>query len=268
MRNAWQTVVEALLRPARPELERCLAERARHLTARGRAAEERALAIDDCQRRIEACRRAVFAANDGVVPPLMTDLEREWRTLSRAPDRGSMDLWARIAPTSWLDRKRWQDTDTSLQVDAATALAADVEGVEAAESAIDSLRAALAPWGTPVGPRIRWRLLEQDSEHGTALHAGPLRAARERAALRGAENVVVERATRLQQAVRQATLARLPGRPLLAGDVGQAAFLECLWRATPADLPDPVSPLRDLWMTGYVLAAIDASGVTLEIPGL
>jgi hypothetical protein len=35
-----------------------------------------------------------------------------------------------------------------------------------------------------------------------------------------------------------------------------------------AERPNPVSPLCELWKTGYVIAAIDASGVTLEIPRL
>jgi hypothetical protein len=270
MRNSWQTVVESLLRPARPDLERCLPERAQQLVARAQAAGERARALEDCERRIESCRREVFAANDGVVPSLMTDLEREWRTLSRPDlDAGLMDLWARIAPASWIDRRRWQDTPAPARLDAAIALAADVEGVEAAESAIDSLRVALAAWGRPVGARIRWRLLPQDSEHSTALFAEPLRAAREKAAWQGTEAVALERATRLQGEVHDAVRVRVPDRPLLARDVAQAAFVDCLCHTTAlADLPDPVGPLRSLWKTGYLLAAIDASGVTVELPSL
>jgi hypothetical protein len=270
MRSSWQKVVDAVLRPARPHLERCLAERDNHLSARRFAARARVRAIQNCERRIERCRAAVLAANDGIVPSLMTDLEREWRTLSRPdPDAGLMDLWASIAPPSWIDRKRWRDTDGVLRLDAAVALAADVDGVEAAESAIGSLRAALSAWGRPIGARVRWRLRAQDSEHTGALYAEPVRAAREAAARHGAEALVLERAARLQHDVHHAALTRFPERPLLARDVAHAAFVDCLWRATPPTaLPDPVSPLRELWKTGYVLAAIDASGVTLEIPGL
>jgi hypothetical protein len=69
--------------------------------------------------------------------------------------------------------------------------------------------------------------------------------------------------------VHQAALGRFPQRPLLARDLAQAAFVDCLCRATSlAARPDPVAPLRALWSTGYVLAAIDHSGVTLEIPRL
>jgi hypothetical protein len=269
MRSSWQKVVGAALRPARPHLARCLAEREHHLTARRLAAEERAGTIKNCERRIESCRAAVFAANDGVVPALMTDLEREWRRLSRRdPEAGLMDLWARIAPASWIDRKRWRDTDAALRLDAAIALAADADGVEAAEAAIGSLRAALAAWGTPFGSRVRWRLGEQDSEHASTLYAEPLRAAWA-ACRRGTEPVVLERATCLQQDVHHAALARFPTRPLLARDLAHAAFVDLVWRAASlADLPNPVTPLCDFWKTGYALATIDASGVTLEIPAL
>jgi hypothetical protein len=271
MSSSWLKVVDAVLRPARPHLERCLAERENHLASRRLAAEERARAIKDCEGRIESCRAAVLAANDGIVPAVMTDLEHEWRTLSRPdPDAGLMDLWARIAPASWIDRKRWRDTDAGVRLEAAIALAADVDGVEAAEAAIGSLRAALAAWGTPVGSRVRWRLLAQDSEHTSALYAEPLRAAREAAASRpDAGAVVLERAARLRHHVHQAALIRVPERPLLARDLAHAAFVDCVWRATSlAALPNPVSPLCEIWRTGYVLATIDASGVTLEIPGL
>jgi hypothetical protein len=227
MRSSWQKVVDAVLRPARPHLARCLAERERQLAARRAAAEERERAIADCERRIESCRAAVFAANDGIVPALMTDLEREWRRLSRPDIDGEpMDLWARIAPSSWMDRKRWQDTEAARKLDAAIALAADVDGVEAAEAAVGSLRTALAAWGTPVGPRVRWRLLEQDLEHAGALYAEPLRAAREEASRRGAEAGVLERAERLRDEVHAAALARFPERPLLARDVAHAAFVD------------------------------------------
>ena len=270
MHNSWQKVVDAVLRPSRPHLERCFAERERHLTARRLADEERARAMKMCERRIEGCRAAVFAANDGVVPSIMTDLERQWRTLARPdPDGGLMDLWARIAPATWIDRRRWQDSAADLRLEAAIALAADVDGVEAAEAAIGSLRAALVPWGRPVGSRVRWRLLGEDCAHALALCAGPLRAAREAAASRGDGAAVLERASRLQNDVHQAALLRFPERPLLAGDLAHAAFVDHVGRATslPAR-PDPVAPLCQLWKTGYVLAAIDPSGVTLAIPRL
>ena len=32
------------------------------------------------------------------------------------------------------------------------------------------------------------------------------------------------------------------------------------------DRPNPVTPLRDLWQTGYVITDFDSAGVTLEIP--
>jgi ribosomal protein L10 len=45
---------------------------------------ERALALAEIERRINEARAVVFANDDGVVTKLMTDLEREWRELSRA----------------------------------------------------------------------------------------------------------------------------------------------------------------------------------------
>jgi hypothetical protein len=262
MRNPWQTVIEAVLRPARPDLARCLAERETLVASQRGASDARARAIEDCERRIERCRAGVFAARDGVVPALMTELEREWRRLShRDIDGAAMDLWARIAPAGWIDRRRWQDTGAALRLDAAVTLAADVAGVQAAEAAVDALRAALAAWGTALGSPVRWRLLELDAEHTGALYAELLRGARPDVA-------VLERATRLQDQVHQAALARLPARPLLARDVGRAAFVDCVWRSAAADRPDPVAPLRALWQTGYVLSAVDASGVTLELPRL
>ena len=47
---------------------------------------ERARALAAVERRINEARAVVFANDDGVVTKLMTDLEREWRELSRAVD--------------------------------------------------------------------------------------------------------------------------------------------------------------------------------------
>ena len=44
---------------------------------------ERARALADIERRINEARATVFANDDGVVTKLMTDLEREWRTVAR-----------------------------------------------------------------------------------------------------------------------------------------------------------------------------------------
>lgn len=270
MRDSWLELVDSVLRPARPHLERCLRERERHLAARRLIVEERTRAIARCVANIESARAVVFEAQDGVVTSRMTDLEREWRRLSRPdPDAGLMDLWARVAPPSWIDRKRWRDSEPAAQLDAAIALAADVEGVEAAESAIDSLGVALAAWRTPIGSRIRWRAFERDSEHIAPLLAEPLRAAREALSGRGAESVVLARAQHLERAVHEAALVRFPDRALLAHELAHAAFVDCVWRAAPLTAnPNPVTSLRELWKAGYVLSAIDASSVTVEIPPL
>jgi SAM-dependent methyltransferase len=52
--------------------------------AKPASAEARAHALADCERRINLARASVFAANDGVVTAVMTDLEREWRALHAA----------------------------------------------------------------------------------------------------------------------------------------------------------------------------------------
>lgn len=270
MRDSWLGLVDSVLRPARPHLERCLPERERHLETRRLFGEARARAIASCERRIEAARAAVFAANDGVVGARMTDLEREWRSLSRPDtDAGLMDLWARIAPSSWIDRKRWRDSSAADRLDAAIALAADVDGVEAAESAIRAFGAALVPWGTRIGSSIRWQPFERDADCTTDLLAEPLRAALEAISPSDATPVVLARAQDLEHDVHGAARARLPDRPLLARGLARAAFVDSVWRAAVLDGPtDPIAPLRALWATGYAISAIDSSGVTLEIPRL
>src|SRR4051794_15701491 len=105
MLDSWIALIsDSVLRPSRPEVERCLQAREAHVTARRVVAEARARALASCERRIESVRAEVFAAKDGVVTSLMTQLEREWRTLARRdPDDGLMDLWARIGRPSWID---------------------------------------------------------------------------------------------------------------------------------------------------------------------
>jgi hypothetical protein len=268
MRDSWLELVDSVLSPLRPDLEQCIREGELHRAAQRPVAEERARALANCERRIEAARAAVFAADDGIIPSRMTELEREWRTVSRAdPDAGLMDLWARIAPPSWLDRKRWRDSDAESRLDAATALAADVRGVEAAESAIGSLRVALAAWGTRIGPRIRWRSFDVDADCVTPLLAEPQRTALEAVAAHHAAPVILERTQQLERAVLDAARARFPERPHLAQSLAHASRVDGLWRAAAIDdRPNPVTPLRALWKTGYSLAALDASGATLEFP--
>jgi hypothetical protein len=232
--------------------------------------EERSRAIAGCERRIEAARAAVFSANDGIVSARMTALEREWRMLSRPdPERGLMDLWARIAPASWIDRKRWRDTPAAARVDAAVALAADVDGVEAAESAVGSLRVSLAAWGAPIGTRVVWRCAEHDATITRSLLAEPLRQASDVVSTTDAARVVFSRADRLARDVEAAILERLPARPQLARDVAHAALVDyVLGAASLPDRPSPIPALSALWRTGYTLAAVDASAVTLELPPL
>ncbi len=268
MRNTWLEILDRVLKPARPELSRCLVARERHLVARRQWADERAHAIAECEQRINAARTVVFTTNDGVVGSLMTDLEREWRRLSRPDsDAGLMELWARIAPPAWIDRKRWRDSAPELRVDAATALAADPENVGAAESAVAMLRASLAPFGVVLGSRVRWRFCEEENELAPMLLAEPLRVATEACPSRH-RAVVFERARRVEQRVHDAALARLPSRPCLVRDIGHAAFVDFVWSASLRDRACPTQALRVLWQTGYALAGADASAITIEIPPL
>src|SRR5262245_7119114 len=98
--ESWHDTLDRVLNPVRPDLARCLLERKRHQETQARVAEARVHALMSCERRINEARAAVLASNDGVVTSRMTDLEREWRRLSRArvdPEAGIMDLWSRIA---------------------------------------------------------------------------------------------------------------------------------------------------------------------------
>ncbi len=273
MPGVWLTVIDRVLQPARPELERCLREGELHRQARHVVYQRRAAAIAGCVARIESARTAVFASDTGAVPRLMTELEREWRTLSRKdPDDGLMDLWARLTPPSWHDHKRWRDNLQALKIDVAVALAADVRGVELAEEAVVALRTALAAWGVNIGARIRWRAAADDTDALTALLAQPLLAARAELASRCADVVVAGRSEVLRQDVEDAASSRLQGRPLLAAAIGQAAFVHSIVRAAAIagrpSRPNPVPALRDLWKTGYALVEADSSGVTLEVPAL
>jgi hypothetical protein len=270
MRNRWLGLVDRALRPARPRFEPCLREGESHRAARRVVAERRAAAIASCEREIERERRAVFAADDGVVRRRMTDLEREWRTVSRSdPDDGLMDLWARIAPASWIDRKRWRDGDEATRLDVAVGLAADVSGVEAAEAAAASFRLVLSAWGVPIGPRIRWRSFDRDVDCVTSVLERPRRAAQEALGALDGGHRVLERARALEGAVREAAIARFRVRPLLAEAFAQASFVDALFPASPpADRPNPVTPLRTIFETGYVLGAIDDASVTLDVPGI
>lgn len=252
MRESWLGLVDRLLRPERPGLAACARERDRHLAERARVEDERRRAMADCERRIEAARARVFAADDGVVTLAMTALEREWRLLARRdPDGALMDLWARMTPSSWWDEKRWRDSPAAEQLEVAVALASDVAGVEAAERAA---RAFVDACGLRVAPRVRFRIVREDTDALTDLLAEPIRVASA-----GMSTSALARAEGLAAEIEAAVLARLPERPGLAHGVARAAFADAL-RAAPA------APLRDVLATGYGLMSADASGITLELP--
>ncbi len=256
-----------MLRPARPCLEACLRQRDKHLAERRARAGVQLRAMANCERRIDHARAEVFAADDGVVTRRMTDLEREWRKLSSPdPEAGLMDLWAQIAPSSWIDRKRFRDGDVGTMLDAVVALSSDPDGVEAAERAVTALGSTLAPYGVTLGTKLRWRALSADGECLEPLVSPALEAARARCPQK-IEARVLARADAVAAKVEQALGGHFPERPGLAADLGRAARLDFVWRA--ASLPEPgnpASPLAMLYRTGYVLVAADADGVTLAFP--
>lgn len=273
MQSQWLQIVERVLRPERPLLGRCLEMRERFLTERAPLDEARDRAIALCEQRIHDARAAVFAANDGVVPASMTELEREWRRLSRRdPDEQLMDLWAQMAPPSWLDQKWWRGGAPGTRSDLAVALAADVAGVEAATAAAGELRDSLASWGVAVGARISFRLLAADRDVTGELLAVPLQAAADALATRGDEHAPLARMAELARSVREGAAARLPDREQLVTGIGHAAFVDGLLREAelckpgPGQRRSPVVPLAALWRLGYLLAKVDAAGMTIELP--
>jgi hypothetical protein len=268
MRDSWLNLVGRLFQPARARLETCLEARSTHAEARRVAAARQARAVADCIARIEAARAEVFAANDGIVTSRMTDLERQWRWLSRTdPDAGLMDVWARIAPATWLEKKRWREVEATTRLDAAIALASDVDGVEAAEAAVSALRATLAPWGRTIGARIRWHWFEADFAATDELYETALDAATAVHAASPRAGAVLERARGIGCEARELVLARFPDREVLAAAVAHAAFIDALWHGGALrGRASPATPLIDLWRSGYVLSAIDSEGVTIAMP--
>lgn len=272
----WFLLVDSMLRPARPHLPRCLRDRERHLVDRREAQERATRAIQDCERQIVALREEVFAANDGFVGARMTDLERTWRRLSRVdPDAGLMDLWSRMAPPTWIDRKPWRGNAGEAALDTAVLLAADVDGAEAAERAARELFGARP---------ILWRLLPEP--HADEPHAGGLLEhadythslldAQEHAALEALATCemkpgILARARRIEHDVEARAGHALTAEPALAKSVGRAAFADALCgaaRSLGADVPNPSAHLYSLWATGYVIADVAESAVTLGIPRL
>jgi hypothetical protein len=275
MRESWLKLIDQVWRPERRRLDSCRRARDLHFEVRRPHSRARARALAECESRIESARAQVFAANDGVVASNMTVLEREWLTLSRRDADGEMmDLWACIAPSSWLDRKRWRDAQPEARVEVALALASDVAGVESAEASVDSLAKGIAQWGFAIGPRIRWGLFERDFDGVADLFAGPLRSALEVLDLHGSECVVFDRAQALERAVLEAALTRFPEREVLAVALAHTAFVDCVWRAAALTSPlgarpnNPMTPLCNLWRSGYVLGALDEGSVTLALPSL
>jgi hypothetical protein len=173
-----------------------------------------------------------------------------------------MDLWERIAPKTWIDRKRWRGNGRSVQLDVAIVLASDVLGVEAAEKAIEALRQTAE---IPIGPRIRWRMFDAEPEALPELFEKRLQRAHSQKRKQKGRSPNLRRADAIEKDVHDAVLASFPHRPILARTLARAAHVDSVCRSLR---DDPVKPLRDLWWTGYSLAALDDKGVTLEVPPL
>ena len=270
MRDGWLKVVEAVGRPLRPRLDVCLAARDAHVESRRAAADMRARAIAQCTARIEAARAEVFAANTGVVTARMTELEREWRMLSRVDlDGGLMDLWARIAPATWIDRKGWRHSAPAARLEAVVALASDPQGVEAAEAAAATLRSALIPYDISLPARVLWHPSSEDFAGIDSLLASPRSSALRALSTHGDVRPALARAQETEQDVRAAANARFPERGALAHGIAHAAFVDFIWHASglPAE-ENPTTSLKALWSAGYGLARIDTDNVTLTFPAL
>jgi hypothetical protein len=269
MQDSWLALLDHVLCPARPDLERCLDERARHVALRCARQAERSRAVALCVERIDAARRAVFAADDGVVGARMTELEREWRRLSHAdPEAGLMDLWVRLVSPASTDRKRWRDSAATDRLEALVALAADEANVIAAEAAVARFGELSARYGVTVGRRVRWCF---GAGQGRALLdslAPALRFATQKCAERE-RAAILERAEREQRRIGEAAGERFSDHPILAEELGLAAHVDFVWRAARLDdSQNPVAPLRSLWKTGYAVFALDGASLTLEIPPL
>ena len=212
----------------------------------------------------------MFAAMDGVVGESMTDLEREWRRLAAAaPDPRTMDLWARIAPPHWIDRKRWRDEPRDDAVDAATALASDIDGVEGAEAATDSLRRALSHWSLEIPARIRWRSRYEDFAHTSRLLEPARRHAETKLSQTDYGAIAHDRASEQRARVTDFAHRTIPDQPVLVEALGEAAMVDELYRAAELDAAEnPTVPLQTLWRHGYVLSSLDDDFVTLGFPRL
>jgi hypothetical protein len=117
--------------------------------------------------------------------------------------------------------------------------------------------------------RVLWRRTDVDFDDLPKLLAESLRTALDGLSTHRAPTVVLERAHRLERDVGMHAAERWPDRPVLSRALAHAAFVDAIWNvASPADRPSPITSLRALWATGYVLSAVDASAVTLQIPRL
>jgi hypothetical protein len=262
MNAAWNGLLAALLRPARPLLAQCRARAEEHANTDRHARELHAQALADCRARIELARSSVFEAGDGVVDARMTALEREWLALARAErpnGRGERALLAQ-------------------------ALASDPEGIVRAESCARHFASTLSAWGLEVGATMTWLIADEPvigaRARADALLDVPLRALTAAIApTYGAEGVGA-RAQRLERELLDAA----SDSPIVA-DVALVARVDFFWRAcaidgrcVPAGYPNagrkfdelesPAAALLDLWRTGYVLTAIDSTGMTLGAPQL
>ena len=262
----WDHIVAGVLRPARPELARCLRAVEEYSAARADHANNRMRALADIESRIQGARDRVFAVGTGVVTSEMTALEREWREASR-DTRDSRDLerlWQRIAPERWLAQPERLPTT----LDAVAALAADPDGVDEAELAARALGTALARWDVPVGGRTEWCVAREltFAVRSEVLFAAPVAAAGE-----VVEHADVQAAHRQSREIRQrlGALGVQTRNSSVGRELGFLAFASTLWAAAAlrdpklAELPNPIAPALRIWRLGYALTGADASLVVL-----
>lgn len=273
MGEAWSKLIERVLEPERRHLAHCDEARARWERMHRVDSEARSNALRACEARIEELRAEVFAASDGVVPARMTELEREWRWRARHDNEAELvALWAHVLPPlaspSWVDRKAWRDSERESWVEAAIALAADIDNVQAAEAAIERLRELVLPYGLALPRRTRWRLMAQEGPGAPQLFEGALEHARS-ACPPSEKDAIFVAADGESRRVYDSMVNHRPDLTNLASDFARATFLDFVWRASALRQGDnPVGALSDLWQKGYAIAEIEPHSIVLWLPPL
>lgn len=253
----WDRIVNGVLRPARPRLDRCVEAHRAYLAAVADRTHGHARTLADIENRLSRARERVFAEGSGKVPAEITAIEREWLAAARnpAPARELETLWRQVAPERWLDGARPMPEGA----EAVVTLASDPDGVEAAERAAHDLREALVPWGVTLGTGVHWVVSREltFALRAEELFAAPLAACAE------APHEIVQAGHRLRRDLRDRLGAQtVPTRnSSIARELGLLAFGASVWETRKE--PSPFAPALAIYTLGYAISAADSTGVTL-----